>query len=67
MVAIVQLKRRIASAHIFSIVESILSHWQELCPVILFEIDKSLDIGFYWIVLTFGLAVCLRMESYEKF
>ena len=52
-----------ASAYIFSIVISKLGHWQEFCLVNLFEVDKNLDINFYYAIMSFGQAVCLGMEG----
>ena len=53
-------------AHISSIVINKLCHWQEFCLIIQFEIDKGLKIDFYYVVLTFGLAICLKIEGYRK-
>ena len=55
-----------AGTCIFSIIISKLGYQQELYPVILFEVDKKLEVGFYHIVLMFALTICLKMESYGK-
>lgn len=46
-------------ARIFDIVISKLSYEQESSPVILFKVDKDLEIYFYCIILTLRLAVRL--------
>ena len=66
MVLAVQLKRLIAGACIFSIIISKLTNWQKLCLVILFKVDKSSKVSFYYTVLTFGLAIYLGIKDYEK-
>ena len=55
-----------ANARIFGIIISIFGHWQEPSLIILLEIDKSSEIGYYGTDLPFGLAVSLRMEGGEK-
>ena len=37
------------------------------CPVILFEIDKSSKIGFYYTILPFDLTIYLWVESSGEF
>ena len=66
MVAIVQLEWYIANTHILSIVINKLGYWQEPCSVILFEVDENSEVGFYRIILLFGLAVYLRIEGSWK-
>ena len=63
MVATVQLKRCVAGACILGVVISKLGHWQELCPIILFKVDKGLKVGIHGAVLPFCLTVYLRMEG----
>ena len=36
-------------------------------PIILLKVHKSLKIGFYYIILSFCLAVYLWVEDSEKF
>lgn len=55
-----------AGDYILSIFISKLGHWQELCPVILFDINKSLEVSFYCAVLTFGLVIYLKIKSCRK-
>ena len=63
MVAAVQFKWCMTGARIFSVVIYKLSYWQELCPIILLEVDKSSKIGLHGAVLSFCLTIYLRIES----
>lgn len=49
-----------------SIVISELSHWQKFCSVILFKVDKGLELDFHYAVLIFALVICQRMEGCRK-
>ena len=51
---------------IFCIVLSEFCHKKELGPSILFIIDKNLEVSFYYIILLFGLAIKLKVESNRK-
>ena len=62
MVAAVQFKRCVANAGIFCIIIGKFSHREESYPVVLLEVDKGLEVGFYHAVLPLGLTVCLRVE-----
>ena len=59
MIFAVEFKRRVASASILGIIIGKFYHKKKPYPVILFEIDKDSKIGFYFIILPFGLTVCL--------
>ena len=63
MVAAVQLKRCVAGAGVFRIIIGKFSYRKESCPVVLLEVDKSLEVGFHRAVLPLGLAVSLRVEG----
>ena len=52
-----------ASVGIFGIIVIKLYYKKKLCSIILFKVDKSLKIDFYYIILPFNLAIYLRMES----
>ena len=52
-----------AGASIFGIIVSKLYHKKKLCPIILFEIDKSSKLAFYYTVLLLSLAIYLKIES----
>ena len=66
MVAVIQLKRHMASTYILSINISKLGRWQKPCPVILFKVNKNLEIKFYCTVLIFNPAIYLSIGCYEK-
>ena len=51
---------------VFGIIINKLGHWEEPGPIVLLEIDKRLEVDFYNTVLSFALAVSLRMEGDEK-
>lgn len=55
-----------AGACIFGIVIRKLGQRQELSPVILLEVEKDLEVCFNNIILTFCLAVYLRIKRGEK-
>ena len=63
MIAAIQFKLCMAGACILGVVISELGHWQEPCPIVLFEIDKSSKVGLYGAILLFCLAVGLRVEG----
>ena len=63
MISAVELKKRIASASILGIIVGKLCHGKEPCPIILFKVDESSEVGFYRTILFFSLAIHLRMQS----
>ena len=63
MISAIELKKCIAGAGILGIVVNELCHEKKLCPVILLEVDKGLEVGFYRTILPLSLAVCLRVEG----
>ena len=63
MISVVELKRREASASIFGVIVGKLSHWLELYRIILFEMDKTSEVGFYRTILSLSLAIRLRIEG----
>ena len=67
MISAIEFKRYIASAGIFGIVVGKLHNEKKLCLIILLEVNKSSEIGFYHIILLFNLAVCLWVKSNEEF
>ena len=62
MVPKVQFKGHMTDTCVFGIVVSKLGHCKEPSPVILLEVDKSLEISFYSAVLPLGLTVNLRVK-----
>ena len=55
MIFVVKFKGCMANASIFDIIIGKLRHTKKLCLVILFKINKSLKIDFYYIILPFSL------------
>lgn len=56
-----------AGTCIFYIVISKLSNWQEPCPIIVFKVDKSLEIRFHYVIFSFYLAIYLWIKGSKKF
>lgn len=66
MIFAIQLKKYIANARIYHIAICKLDYWQKPSPVILFKIDKSLEINLYYTILVFCLFVSLRIIYNKK-
>ena len=66
MVAVIQFEQCVTGARIFSVVICELGHWQVLCPIILFKVDKDSKVYLYGTVLPLRLSVCLRIKSNGK-
>lgn len=62
MIAVIYLKKHVTGSYIFGIFLYKLSHWQEFCLVIQFEIDKDTQVYLYYTVLALDLAICLEIE-----
>ena len=63
MIFAIELKKCVAGVGILGIVVSKLRYRKKLCPIILFKVDKGLEIGFHHTILLLNLAVCLQMEG----
>ena len=66
MIAIIQLKKRMAAARVFGIIISKLSYQKELDQMVLFEIDESSEVGFHGTILPFDFAISLCIEDDTK-
>ena len=66
MISAIELKRCVAGAGILGIVVSELRHGKKSCPIILLEVDKGSEVGFYRTILPLSLVVCLRVEGGGK-
>lgn len=66
MVAAVQFKEYVASARVFDIIIDKFNYWKELYPVILLEVDKKTEVGFYYTIVPLSLTVSLRVEDNGK-
>lgn len=58
-----QLERCMASAGVLDIIIGKFEHKQKPSLIVLFEINKDLEIGFYSTILPINLAICLRVEG----
>ena len=54
-------------ANILDIIIDKLCYEKKLYPIILFKVDKNLEIGFYYTILSLNIAVCLRLEGNKEF
>ena len=63
MISVIELESCVAGAGIFGIIVSKLRHGKKPYPIILLEVDKSLEVGFHCTILPLSLAVCLRVKS----
>ena len=59
MISIIKLKKHVIGISILSIIISKLHYKKKLYPIILFKIDKSSKIGFYYTISLFDLAIYL--------
>ena len=62
MVPKILLEKRVTRACNLEIIISKLGHWQESSLVILLEVDKRSEVGFYDAILPVGLPVSLRIK-----
>lgn len=63
MVSAVQLERYVTGADILSIIICKFGHGQKPCPVVLLKIDEYSKICLYRAILSFDLAVTLRVKG----
>ena len=56
-----------ADAGIFCIVVGKLCYKKKSCPIILLEVDKSLEVSFYYIILPLSLTIRLRVEGNKEY
>ena len=62
MIATVQFKRHVTGACVLCIVISKLGHRQEPSLVILFKVDKGLEVALYGTILAHCLTVSLQVK-----
>ena len=67
VVAVIEFKRHVIAIGIFGIIIYKLNHWQEMCLVILFSVYKNFKVCFYYAILSFYLAINLRIEGCREF
>ena len=63
MVSPLELKRRMAGANILGIIIGKPCYTKKPCLVILLEVSKDSKVGFYYVILFFGLTVRLWIEG----
>ena len=63
MISAIELKRCVAGAGILGVVVGEFCHGKKPCPIILLEVDKGSEVGFYRAILPFGLTVRLWVED----
>ena len=63
MISIIELEKCVAGASIFDIIIGKLCTKKKPCPIVLFDIDKSSKVGFYYAVLLFSLAIYLKKKG----
>ena len=63
MISAIEFKRCVAGAGILGVVIGKLRHGKKLCPIILLEVDKGLEVGFHRVILPFSLTVHLWIEG----
>ena len=66
MISAIELKRYVASVGIFDIIVDKFRHEKKLYPIILLEVDKSLEIDFYYTILPFDLTIYLWIKNSEE-
>ena len=67
MISAIELKKYAADTNIFGIVEGELRHGKKPYLIILLEVDKDPEVGFYCTILPLCLAVYLQVEGGRKF
>ena len=67
MISVIELKKYVAGIGIFGIIVGKFCYEKKSCPIILLEVDESLEIGFYCTILPFNLAVHLQVKAGRKF
>ena len=63
MISTIELENCVAGAGIFGIVVGKHHHEKNLCPIILFKVDKGLEVSFHCTIQPLSLAVRLRIEG----
>lgn len=66
VITVVEFKKCITSVSISCIIIGKFNYWKEFYPVILYKVDKNLEIDFQFAVLSFNLTISLRIKSDRK-
>ena len=67
MIFAIELKKCVVNTSILGVVIDKLRYGKKPCLIILLKVDKSLEVGFYYTILPFGLPVWLVVESNREF
>ena len=67
VITAVEFKRFVTGTGILGIFVYKFSYWQEACQVILYLVYKSFEIDLYCAVMSFGEAICLKIEGCKEF
>ena len=67
MISIIELEKYIAGTNIFGIVIGKFYYKKKLCTIILLKVYKNFQVGFYYIILPYGLAVRILVKSGKEF
>ena len=67
MIFAIKLKKCVVDASILIIIIGKLCYKKKSCRIILLKIDKDSEIGFYYTILLFSLAICLQIKSGKEF
>ena len=59
MISTIEFEKCMAAAGILGVVISKFCYEKKSCPIILLKVDKSLEVGFHYSILSFGLSVYL--------
>ena len=62
----IELEKCMTDTGIFSIIIGKLPYRKKPYPIILLKVDKSLEVGFYYAILHFGLTVRLLIKDGRK-
>ena len=63
MIFVIKFEKYVADAGILGVIIGKLHHRKKPYPIILLKVDKSLEVGLHYTILSFGLIVCLWVKS----
>lgn len=66
MIFTIKFKKCMTDTSIFSIIIPKLSYWKKFSPIVLFKVDKNSKIGCHNTILSYYLAMGLRIKSSGK-
>ena len=63
MISAIELKKYVVGTGIHNIIVGQFRYDKKLCPIILLEVDKNLEVNFYHTILPLSLAVYLQVKG----